>query len=192
LAGTGFAALAMMKREKVEHILRAAGRVTGKQRFVLIGSAAIVAWREIVPPELAISRDVDLFAYDAPDVEEVSDQIDGSLGQASVFDQTFGYYCDGVGPETAILPLDWEERAIEYSNQNTEGVAAIVPEPNDIALSKLCAWRPKDIAWLRAAAKGFVIDHAVMESRLGAMPSRAGEKSVLSNRIRSLLAPPAG
>ena len=52
----------LMKREKVEHILRAAGRITGKRQFVLIGSAAIVAWREVVPPELAMSRDIDLFA----------------------------------------------------------------------------------------------------------------------------------
>jgi hypothetical protein len=33
----------MMRRDKVDHVLRAAGDVTGQSRFVLIGSAAIVA-----------------------------------------------------------------------------------------------------------------------------------------------------
>ncbi|MGH6949570.1 MAG: DUF6036 family nucleotidyltransferase [Vitreimonas sp.] len=179
-----------MKREKVEHILRAAGRITGKRQFVLIGSAAIVAWREVVPPELAMSRDIDLFAYDAPDVDEISDQLDGALGQASQFDQTFGYYCDGVGPETAIMPSDWRDRAIEFSNSNTEGVAAVVPEPNDIALSKLCAWRPKDVAWLRAAMANLIVDSDVMRARLERMPSGGPDLGDLSARIDVLCRPP--
>jgi hypothetical protein len=98
----------MMRRDKVDHVLRAAGDVTGQSRFVLIGSAAIVAWRAIVPPEMAMSRDIDLFALDAADPEGVADQLVGSLGQASQFGATYGYCCDGVGPETAILPSDWE------------------------------------------------------------------------------------
>ncbi len=141
----------MMGRDKVDHILRAAGALTHRNRFVLIGAAAIFAWREIVPPELSLTRDVDLFALDVPDDEadSIADELDGSLGQASQFDDTFGYYCDGVGPETAILPTDWRDRAKEYASPNTGGVTAVVPHPDDIGLAKLCAGRPKDIDWLR-------------------------------------------
>jgi hypothetical protein len=176
----------LMKREKVEHILRAAGRVTGKKTFVLIGSAAIVAWRDLVPMELAISRDVDMFAYDTPDAEQVSDQLDGALGQASDFDQTFGYYCDGVGPETAVLPANWRERALEFSSGRTEGVVALVPDPDDIALSKLCAWRPKDVEWLRVAVRNFVVDPEKMRTRIAFMPPTAGDPKMLSERIDSI------
>lgn len=177
----------LMKREKVEHILRAAGEVTRRARFVLIGSAAIVAWREIVPPELAMSRDIDLFAYDAPDADDVSSELDGSLGQASAFDDAFGYYCDGVGPETAILLDDWLACAIEFTTPETGGVVAIVPEPNDIALSKLVAWRPKDIDWLQAATRHGIIVPSVMLDRVDRMPDKDVSRAVMEQRIASLL-----
>lgn len=176
----------MMRRDKVEHILRAAGVVTGKTEFVLIGSAAVVAWRADLPAEMIMSRDIDLFAFDAPDHEEVSEQLDGSLGQASPFDQEFGYYCDGVGPETALLPLDWQLRARRFESPNTNGVTAIVPEPNDIALSKLCAWRPKDIVWLKAAVTHGIVDPRVMKSRLAQLPDAAGDPDELARRIGSI------
>jgi hypothetical protein len=56
----------MLDLARVDHILRAAGAITGKTRFVLVGSAAIVAWRADLPEIMVISRDVDLFAYDTP------------------------------------------------------------------------------------------------------------------------------
>jgi hypothetical protein len=176
----------LMRRGKVEHILRAAGRITGQKTFVLIGSAAIVAWREVVPDALIISRDIDLFAYDSTDAERISEELEGSLGHASDFDNTFGFYCDGVGPETAILPTDWEERAKKFSNANTEGVVAIVPEPNDIALAKLCASRPKDIEWLRAAKAHMIIDVPTMRARLSKLPPRAGDLAQLAARLDGL------
>ena len=146
--------------------------------------------REVVPVELAISRDVDLFAYDAPDVDATSDLLDGALGQASAFDQTFGYYCDGVGPETATLPTNWRERAREFASSNTNGVIAIVPEPNDIALSKLCAWREKDVMWLRVAIKYKIIDPEDMSRRLLEMPVSV-DNATLAKRIEELRAAPS-
>lgn len=181
----------MMSRDKVEHILRAAGGVTGKTEFVLIGSAAVSAWRANLPDAMVISRDVDLFAYDAPDAEEIADLLDGALGQASQFDSTWGYYCDGVGPNTAMLPNDWETRAMRFTSPATEGVVAIVPEPSDIALSKLAAGRPKDMAWLRAAVGHGVIDVAAMEARLPLLPSHAPPADLLQTRLRALRGPAA-
>lgn len=162
----------MMGRDKVDHVLRAAGALTHRNRFVLIGAAAIFAWREIVPPELSLTRDVDLFALDVPDDEadSIADELDGSLGQASQFDDTYGYYCDGVGPETAILPTDWRDRAKEYASPNTGGVTALVPHPDDIGLAKLCAGRPKDIDWLAAAARNALVDLDRIEARFGLLP----------------------
>ena len=113
--------------------------------------------------------------------------MDGAIGQASNFDQTFGYYCDGVGPETAILPVDWRSRAIEFSNANTGGVVALVPDPNDIALSKVVAWREKDIEWLRAAAQHLIIEPKTMEERLNRLPPTSIERDELARRIASLV-----
>jgi hypothetical protein len=88
------------------------------------------------------------------------------------------------------LPSDWESRAREYTSPQTNGVVAIVPEPNDVALSKLCAWRPKDIEWLRAAAANMIIDLATMRARLPMMPERAGDLASLERRLSALAAPP--
>lgn len=180
----------LMKREKVEHILRAAGVATGLNQFVVVGTAAIVAWREVVPPELAMSRDVDLFAYDVPNAEQVSDLLDGVLGQASNFDANFGYYCDGVGSESALMPDDWMTRSIRFSTPSTNGVVAIVPEPNDIAISKLHAWRPKDVDWLRAAVAAGILDIDVMRSRLSAVSDPRADKVALAGRLDVLDRPP--
>jgi hypothetical protein len=176
----------MLNKQRVDHILRAAGVVTGKTKFVLIGSAAVAAWRSDLPEIMMISRDVDLFAYDAPDAAEVADLLDGALGQASQFDAEFGYYCDGVEPETAVLPGNWRDRAKLYSNPATNGVEALAPEPNDIALSKVVAWRPKDVAWLRAAVSAGIVEVETMIGRLAYMPARAGDIADLKTRLDSL------
>jgi len=122
---------------------------------------------------MAMTREIDLFAYDTdPDTaRRIADEIDGSLGQASQFDDTYGYYCDGVEPRTAILPVDWNLRAKEYSNENTDGVTAIVPSPNDIAVSKLCAGRTKDIDWLVAAVRHRMIDPDAIKSLFNRLPT---------------------
>jgi hypothetical protein len=176
----------MLNRDRVDHILRAAGAITGKTKFVLIGSAAIAAWRADIPEVMAMSRDVDLFAYDTPDAAEVADTLYGAIGQASPFDDEFGYYCDGVDELTAVLPTDWEKRARTYANAATNGVEALVPEPNDIALSKAVAWREKDVAWLRAAIAHRIIDVDAMCTRIAFLPARAGDVLALEARLRSL------
>ena len=41
---------------------------------------------------------------------ELADRIDGAIGEGSQFHQTYGYYAQGVGPETALLPQGWINR----------------------------------------------------------------------------------
>jgi hypothetical protein len=115
----------MLNQQRVDHILRAAGVVT-----VCAHRVSYCRGVALRPPgnhdDLARRR---LFAYDAPDAESIADQLDGALGQASPFDAEFGYYCDGVGPETAVLPDDWRDRAKLYSSPAANGVVALAPEP---------------------------------------------------------------
>lgn len=37
---------------------------------------------------------------------ELADLIDGSIGEGSPFHTSFGYYAQGVGADTAVLPAD--------------------------------------------------------------------------------------
>jgi hypothetical protein len=145
-------------REGLDHLLRAAGDLTEHKRFVLVGSSAIFAWFDDVPDAMTMSREADLFASDVSDeeVERIADLLE-NIGQLSPFDDTHGYYVDGVGAETAQLPSDWRMRAKIYSSPATGGVVAVVPHPEDIAVSKLFAGREKDMDWLRAASgAGFI------------------------------------
>jgi hypothetical protein len=177
----------MMRIDKVDHILRAAGAATGQDTFVLVGSAAIHAWFADIPVEMSYTREVDLFAYDVDEerAAEIADELDGSLGQASQFDFEFGYYCDGVAPETAILPADWVERSRRYASPNTGGVTAIVPHPDDIGVSKLCAGRPKDLTWLRVAVQRGLVSSGEMRVRLEltARDQRAPPLHLLRQRL---------
>jgi hypothetical protein len=72
---------------------------------------------------------------------EKADDIDGAIGELSRFHETHGYYADGVGSETALLPKDWESRAVQLQNPNLGDATAIAPEIHDLGVSKLFAGR---------------------------------------------------
>jgi len=162
-----------VRLKDLDHLLRAAGDVTGHARFVLVGSNAILAWSQAVPEAMAISREADLFASDVSveEAERLSDLLE-NIGQLSEFDETHGYYADGVSPDTAVLPLDWRTRSKVYSSPSTNGVVAVVPHPDDIALSKLCRGEEKDLDWVDAAHAAGLIDLDQMVARAGGLPQR--------------------
>ena len=165
----------IMRRGSIDHILRAAAEVTGQTRFVLVGSAAVIARRKHIPLDMMFTPEIDIYAPDSADIELTSEMIDGSIGQGSQFRSEFGYYGDGVSPPTSKMPTDWPERAIEYRGVECPGVIAVVPEENDVALAKLAAWREKDQLWLVEGAKSGVISPAGMAGRLHLMPEPNSE-----------------
>lgn len=177
-----------MDRRALDHLLRAAGDLTGHKRFVLVGSNAIFAWRQDVPGPMARSREADLFAADVSEdeAERISDLLE-NIGHLSMFDDQHGYYVDGVGPHTAVLPTDWRERSKQYSSTATNGVVAIVPHPEDIALSKLCAGREKDREWVVAAHGAGLIDLERIASRVPKLPDRTeAERGRVLDLVRAI------
>ena len=95
-----------MKREQLEHVLRAASNVTHDREFLVVGSAASLGTypEEVLPTAATRSDEADLAPFDDPDGRR-SMEIEGSLGQGSPFHDTFGYYADGVDTKTAVLPV---------------------------------------------------------------------------------------
>jgi hypothetical protein len=136
-----------MKRSDLEHILRASKGVTGETEFIVIGSQAILGPCPDAPRVLRKSMEADLYPRYRP---ELSDLIEGSLGRYSHFDQTFGYWADGVSPDTATLPQGWEQRLTPVSNENTGGAIGWCLDPHDLAISKLAARREKDLEYVAA------------------------------------------
>lgn len=122
-----------MKRADLEHILRASKGVAGESEFVVIGSQSILGPHPDAPRELRESMEADLYPRLRP---ELAEEIEGSLGRYSRFDQTFGYFADGVSPTTATLPVGWEERLIPLCNENTGGATGWCLEPHDLAFRR--------------------------------------------------------
>jgi len=150
-----------VKREQMEHILRAAAAITLEQDFVVVGSQALLAAVPELSPPLDQSMELDLYPLRNP---SAADLIDGTIGELSPFNETFGCYAHGVSPETAKLPGRWRERAIIVENENTGGARGICIGPLDLAISKLAAGREKDLTFVAAMMKqGIVTKAAVLE-----------------------------
>ncbi|MDB5872489.1 MAG: hypothetical protein JWQ07_1931 [Ramlibacter sp.] len=161
-----------MKRSEAEHVLRAAAAITQEQSFVVVGSQAILFQFPHAPAELVVSRELDLYPAQSP---AKADLIDGAIGPMSSFDETFGYHADGVGPETAVMPPDWESRTQLFY---VGDVTAICPEVHDLAVSKCVAGRPKDADFVRALFRHQMIDLNVLLKRIAQLD--AGKVSVSS------------
>ena len=149
-----------MNRSELEHILRACKGTTGETEFIVIGSQAILGRFPDAPRVLRHSMEADVYPKLHP---ELSDIIEGSLGRYSQFDQTFGFYADGVSPETATLPGDWESRLVRVCNENTDGAIGWCLEPHDIAYSKLVTRREKDMEFVAQLLRHKMIRPSVVD-----------------------------
>jgi hypothetical protein len=171
-----------MKRDELEHVLRAAGAITGVSTWVIIGSQAILGAMPNAPTELLVSQEVDLYA---PADEAASDLVDGSIGEKSPFHESFGYYAHGVGQETAILPSRWRERAVAIHTPFTGGVTGICPDPVDLAISKLAAWREKDQEFVRVLVQRQIASVNEIIERLDEVDEETATR--IRGRLRGLL-----
>ena len=157
-----------MEIDNLAHVLRAAKAITGEVVFVLLGSQAILAQFPDAPDILRASPEIDLYPRDRPDLSEV---IEGALGANSPFHGAFGYHADGVGPETAALPVGWAARAITLKGHPAlEGAEAICPEIHDLAASKIAAFRDKDRSWVQAAIDAGLVAPDILHKRIGEIP----------------------
>lgn len=138
--------LSRMNRSELEHVLRASSAITDENEFIVIGSQAILGKFPDAPRLLRQSIEVDLYPKKRPELAEV---IDGSIGELSAFHHEFGYYAHGIGPETAILPQDWQIRLVPVQNANTRQAIGFCLHPLDLAYSKLAAGRTKDLEYLK-------------------------------------------
>ncbi len=154
-----------MKRSELEHLIRAAGAIVGDDKIVVIGSQAILGQFPTAPSSLLISMEADLYPYRKT---ELSDLIDGSIGEGSFFHEQFGYYGQGVAPETATLPKQWEKRLVAIKNENTGGIEGLCLEVHDLAISKYIAGRPKDLFFTLELKRHRLTQLPILMQRLAA------------------------
>lgn len=92
--------------------------------------------------------------------------VDGVLGELSPFDETFGYFADGVEEKTAILPSGWKNRLIKIENRNTDNVCGLCLEPHDLMVSKLLAGREKDLEFVSIALDARLVSLYIIIERV--------------------------
>ena len=171
-----------MTRKQLEHVIGAAAAISEDDEIVVVGSQAILGQFPDAPTELLVSNEVDVFPRHHP---ERADLIDGSIGELSPFHETFGYYAQGVGPETATPPPGWESRLVLVRSPATRGASGLCLEVHDLALSKYVALREKDDVFCRALARHGLVDRAVLESRLATMTLDERVRDAVLGRIRA-------
>jgi hypothetical protein len=160
-----------VKRDELEHVIRAAATVAGEDEIVVVGSQAILGQFPHAPSTLLFSQEADIYPRTRP---ERSIEIDGALGDGSQFHETFGYYAHGVGPETAKAPEGWQQRLIPVSIKPLAGPHAEVTgwcmEAHDLVLSKLVAGRDRDIDFAEQAIRHNIVQPQELLRRISSLP----------------------
>lgn len=161
-----------VKRDQLEHVLRAASQIADETDILVIGSQSILGSfpDDLLPPEASASIEVDVTFFDDPD-DAKSDAVDGAIGELSLFHETYGYYAQGVSVSTAVLPAGWRDRVVEFRTAGTEPGRGLCLERHDCVLAKLAAGRPKDYAFATALRAADLIDVRTLRERLPTLPA---------------------
>ena len=152
-----------MTRSELEHLIRAAGAIAEDDQIIIIGSQSVLGQFPRAPASLRASMKADLYPRNRPERAEL---VDGAIGEGSHFHEQFGYYAQGVGKETAVLPRGWQRRQVRIKNPNTGGVEGLCLEVHDLAISKYVAGREKDLAFTRELARQKFTKKPILLERL--------------------------
>lgn len=169
-----------MTRSELEHLIRAAGAIAQDDQIVIIGSPAVLGQFPEAPASLRASMEADLFPRNRPERAEL---VDGAIGEGSRFHEQFGYYAQGVGEETALLPRGWQKRLVRIKNPDTGGVEGLCLEVHDLAISKYLAGREKDLAFTRELARHGLTNAPMLVERLSSTRLDARLARLVKGRI---------
>lgn len=165
-----------MRRSQLEHVIRAASSITGDREIIVIGSQSILGQFPDAPLSLLTSVEADVIPKNRPELAEL---VEGSIGEGSLFHDTFGYYGNGVGPDTAVLPAGWERRLVRIRNRNTMGATGWCLDVHDLVLSKYVAGREKDLAFNREVIRLGYADRKILLERIAGLPlGKPGRKRI--------------
>ena len=170
-----------MTRDELEHIIRASGDITDQYEFMVIGSQSILG--PVPNPEaiFMMSAEADIYPLQAP---ELAEKIEGAIGEGSQFHETYGYYAQGVGPETAILPAGWIDRVHRVQNTATGDRVGYCLDVIDLFMSKAAAARDKDREFCVALlAHGYVTQAQALDL-VSQMPMDVEQQRRLRATIR--------
>jgi hypothetical protein len=166
-----------VRRSDLEHLIRAAGAISGSKRVIVIGSQAILGqFPSGAPARAVLSVEADLLPIDAP---EMTDLLTGTIGELSAFHDSWGYFGDGVSIDTAVLPQDWQSRLIPIDNKNTNGYIGLCLEVHDLLISKYVAGREKDREFCSAIAEAGLVSPQILRERLASTDIESPQRDLI-------------
>jgi hypothetical protein len=152
-----------VKLADLEHIIRAAATIADDDELIIVGSQAVLAQYPDAPEEMLRSDEADVYPKNHPERWEL---IDGAIGELSTFQDTFGYYAQGVQEGVATLPRGWQGRLIPHRSPATRGATGWCLELHDLLISKYVANRDNDRRYCKAAAAAGLARRDVLVERL--------------------------
>ena len=170
-----------MKKSQLDHVLRAARRITGDTEFIIIGSQSLHASCPDVPDTILMSIEVDLIAKNAHDRTEWLNAI----GVDSPFHESFGYYADPVDETTAVVPQGWKDRLVQLGPGDTDGATGLCLDPHDLAIAKYAARREKDVVFNRELARLGIVRSDKLLDLLAGMPVTDDRKRAIRGYIKA-------
>lgn len=176
-----------MQRNQFEHLIAAASEVSGEREIVVIGSQAILGTVDEPPASMLFSMEADVYPLHDP---AKAIEIEGSLGEGSLFQGMNGYYAHGVGPETAKAPAGWEERLVRVEipprvGQDCGAVALCMDIP-DLVLAKCVAGRDRDWEFARDALAADLVKIDELLRRIEDLPVAPSARSHIGGMLERL------
>jgi hypothetical protein len=176
--------------DDLERTVRALATEFNADKVFIVGSQSILMSWPDAPVILRTTPEIDAYGANAKlwEIAErekapeshplASEHTNGLFGPGSQFEETHGFYIDGVDETTAKLPADWLSRAVickidAYGRE----VTAVAPCPEDIIVSKLARLSDKDKEFIEAYHAERPLDRALIEERVRAtelQPETAG------------------
>ena len=183
-----------MRRDQLEHAIRTACQIIGRDEVIVVGSQAILGTynEHDLPSAATLSREVDVLPIADTNEETalLADEIEGVAGELSLFEETHGYSIDGVDLSTSVLPAGWRDRLVKVQNANTappgddRQFTGWCLDRHDLCVAKLCAFRTKDQNFVGALLDAGLVEAAVIDERLEAI---ATDREHLATRARAWL-----
>lgn len=169
-----------MRRDQLEHAIRTACQIIGREEVIVVGSQAILGSfrEEQLPRSATMSGEVDILpiADDNDETAHLADMIEGVAGEFSPYEQLHGFSIDGVDLGTSALPAGWRDRLVKVRNPNTADPSGQFQftgwclERHDLCVAKLCALREKDEHFVGALLDAGLVQRAVIAERLPTVP----------------------
>jgi hypothetical protein len=171
-----------MRRDQLEHAIRAACQIIDRPAVIVVGSQSILGtFREDeLPADATMSAEIDILpiADYNDETARLADLIEGVAGEFSPFEELHGFSIDGVDLETSALPCGWRDRLVKVQNTNTAPPAGQPQytgwclDKEDLCVAKLCAFREKDRNFVAALLKAGLVEADVILERLSTVEQK--------------------